>query len=147
MDDLDGVLHVVTPWLDRYLEHGLGELSPREAVGVGVWLLDAELNNGGFHQYYSNTRGTLAVQTVDALMQIGATETASLLAAANQKLQHLPLPADRTEGFAMLDQVSERARFQALEAEYYQQREDRMVLLAEYLRSTDPDGRTRSPKP
>jgi hypothetical protein len=129
-----------SPWLERYLEHGPGGLSPREAVGVGVWLLDAELNNGGFH-------GTLAMQTVDALMQIGAMETASLLAAASLELQHLPLPADRTECFAVLDQVSERARFQALEAEYYQQREDRIGLLAEYLRSTDPDGRTRSPKP
>lgn len=137
MDDLDYVLSVITPWLDKYVEHGPSQLSSRELVGVGVWLLNAEVNNGGFHQYYSNSRGTLAERTVESLAEIGAADTASLLAAANKDIPSFPLPEDRADRSELLDQVSETARFAALETEYYLEREDRIALLANYLRSTE----------
>jgi Domain of unknown function (DUF4375) len=136
MDDLDYVLEVITPWVDKYISHGPEALSSREIVGVGVWILDAEVNNGGFHQYYLNSRGRLALQTVDALQAIGARDTASMLAAANKDLPYLPLPEDREQRFALLDEVAETARFSALEKEYYEEQEDRLQLLAEYLRTS-----------
>jgi hypothetical protein len=136
MDDLDYVLDVITPWLDKYIAEGPDALSPREAVGVGVWLLDAEVNNGGFHQYYANSRGRLATQTVGALELIAANETASMLVAANRDIPFFPLPESRDERFALLETVAETARFSALESEYYEQREDRIHLLAQYIRAT-----------
>jgi hypothetical protein len=136
MNDLDYVLEVITPWIDRYIADGPDGLSERELVGVSVWMLDAEVNNGGFHQYYANSRGRLARQTVAALKLIGARETAAALEAANAEIPGFPLPEDRSVRFALLDQVAEKARFAALETEYYEEREDRIRLLAEYLRST-----------
>jgi hypothetical protein len=137
MDDLDYVLAVIEPWLDKYIASGPGTLGRRETVAVGVWMLNAEVNNGGFSQYYANSRGVLAEATVDALREIGAYETASLLEAANLDVAHFPLPEDRSQRYELLSQVAERARFGSLEQEYYQEREDRIALLAEYLRSTE----------
>ena len=136
MDDLEYVLEVITPWIDKYISHGPEALCSREIVGVGVWILDAEVNNGGFHQYYFNSRGRLALQTVDALRAIGAIDTASMLAAANNDVPYLPLPEDREQRFALLEEVAETARLSALQKEYYEEQEDRIHLLAVYLRST-----------
>ncbi|SHN37355.1 protein of unknown function [Rhizobacter sp. OV335] len=136
MEDLDYVLEVIEPWISQYLTHGAESLSQLEAVGVGVWLLDAEVNNGGFDQYYFNTRGALALETVQALRSIGAGEAASLLEAANKDVPILPLPDDREERIVKLEEIAESSRFASLETEYYRGREDRIALLAEYLRKS-----------
>jgi hypothetical protein len=139
MDDLDYVLETIDPWLNKYFSTGVRSLSTVEAMAVGIWLLDAEVNGGGFDQYYFNTRGVLARSTVQALIAIGATETASLLVAANKDASFLPLPDGREERVARLEEIAEVSRFGALEAEYYEQREDRIALLAEYLRRMQND--------
>jgi hypothetical protein len=134
MEDLDLVLQTIDPWLSKYINAGAEALSASEALAVGVWLLEAEVNNGGFDQYYFNTRGVLAESTVRALQEIGATETASLLEAANADVPNLPLPENREARIARLEEVAISSRFSALEAEFYGRREDRIHLLAAYLR-------------
>jgi hypothetical protein len=135
MDDVDYVLETVDPWVSKYIASGPEALSDLEKVGVGVWLLDAEVNNGGFDQYYFNTRGVLAVHTVKSLRSIGAHQTASMLEAANAEIPKLPLPEDRSERNRLLDEVREKRSFHPLDTEYYQERENRIGLLAKYLRS------------
>jgi hypothetical protein len=133
MDALEFVLKKIDPWLDKYISQGVSALSAEEALGVGVWLLEAEVNNGGFDQYYFNTGGVLAVRTVEFLEAIGACETASLLAAANADVPSLPLPLGREARNAVLDEVRESSRFSSLEAGFYPGAEDRISLLAAYL--------------
>ena len=41
--------------------------------------LEAQVNNGGFHQYFFNFGGNFAYETVDALTAIGAKQTAEIL--------------------------------------------------------------------
>ncbi|MBL0731210.1 DUF4375 domain-containing protein [Piscinibacter sp. HJYY11] len=139
MDDLDYVLQVIDPWLDKYIERGASFLLPLEALGVGVWLLEAEVNNGGFHQYYFNSHGALAEQTVEALDAIGAHETAAILSAANMDVGELPLPDEEGDRIAKLDEISMSSRFSALETEFFEEREDRISLLAAYLRRAQND--------
>jgi len=134
MENLEYVLQVIEPWLDKYIEHGGASLLPLEAIGVGVWLLEAEVNNGGFDLYYFNSGGVLAEQTVEALDAIGAYETASILSAANRDVGQLPLPKDRDERSSRLDEISQTSKFGALEAEFHEEREDRIGLLAAYLK-------------
>ena len=49
-----------------------GALSPPERVFRSVWELEAEINNGGFRQYFSNSSGSLVLDAADALRAIGA---------------------------------------------------------------------------
>ncbi|MBC9914082.1 DMP19 family protein [Chitinophaga varians] len=44
-----------------------------------IEVLDAQVFNGGFHQYFSNRYGMFALSTIDALRTIGAAEKSSLL--------------------------------------------------------------------
>lgn len=141
MNALDDILQTIDPWLDNYMAGGLAALSCAEAAAVGIWLLDVEVNNGGFHQYYFNTGGELATLTVRALQSSGATQTAALLDAANRNVPALPLPQGRDARATALDQVADPACFGALETEYYLEEEDRIGLLAAHLRRNAALGR------
>jgi len=54
-------------------------LSVPESVFRAVWELEAEVNNGGFHQYLFNSSGKLARFALSALRAVGAAQTASIL--------------------------------------------------------------------
>jgi hypothetical protein len=140
MDDLDYVLDRIDPWISKFIDVGPAALSPIEVIGVGVWMLEAEVNNGGFDQYYFNSAGALATPTISALQTIGAKETASLLAAANAEFPDAQPPVDRAQRQKALDKVRESARFEALEREFYRDEEHLISLLATYLRRHAGDG-------
>ena len=44
--------------------------------------LEAEVNNGGFDQFFFNNAGDQTAETIEALIAIGATHTASIVRAA-----------------------------------------------------------------
>jgi len=48
-----------------------------------TWVVEAEVNNGGFNQYYYNTDGIFASEAVEAFEYFGAARHASLLREAN----------------------------------------------------------------
>lgn len=73
---------------------GLQDLSPPEQTFILVWELEAEVNNGGFHQFFFNSDGDRAVLTPAALRQIGAEHTASIVERANAMFPGAP-PTDR----------------------------------------------------
>jgi hypothetical protein len=62
----------------RENERGLASLTSREQVFFLVWSLEAEVNNGGFNQFFFNSAGDYASETIEALRTIGAERTASL---------------------------------------------------------------------
>jgi hypothetical protein len=68
---------------DRYMKLGYEKLSPEEKVFQCVWGLEAEVNNGGFNQFYFNSAGDHAADTVKSLEVIGANHTANLVRQAN----------------------------------------------------------------
>lgn len=140
MEDLDYVLERIDPWISKFISSGSAALNPLQVIGVGVWVLEAEVNNGGFDQYYFNSAGALAVQTVAALKAIGANNTASLLEAANAEFPGARPPVDREHRQQTLEEVREFARFSALEQEFYRDEERRISLLASYLRAHPGDG-------
>jgi hypothetical protein len=58
----------------------------RQAIYM-VWLLEAEVNNGGYNQFYSNSSGQFYKQLPDALTLIGSTKYADLTKRANDTYQ------------------------------------------------------------
>ena len=63
-------------------EEDLEALEPAVATAVLLHALEAEVNNGGFDQFFLNTSGRFARQTVEALHAIGADHTSKLLESA-----------------------------------------------------------------
>jgi hypothetical protein len=67
---------------DRAAEvvHGL---SPGARAMYMTWVVEGQVNNGGFNQYYYNTDGQFASEAVEAFEYFGATEHAALMREAN----------------------------------------------------------------
>jgi len=58
--------------------------SKARQAAYAIWLLEAEVNNGGFNQYYYNSSGQYAELTPGALQLIGANKFANLVSKANK---------------------------------------------------------------
>jgi hypothetical protein len=83
--------------------------------------LEREVNNGGFDQFFFNSSGNFAHETVDSLEAIGAKKTADLLREAIDAFPESRVPKDREErGNLMLDEVSpESDRWHELDQRFY----------------------------
>ncbi len=55
---------------------------PRQAIYM-IWALEAELNNGGYNQFYFNSSGQFYKELPDALRLVGANKFADLTQRAN----------------------------------------------------------------
>jgi hypothetical protein len=55
------------------------QLAPKVQVAYCLHRLEAEVNNGGFHQFFSNSTGEYVTETMEALVEIGAMKTSELL--------------------------------------------------------------------
>ncbi|MEI9908904.1 MAG: DUF4375 domain-containing protein [Bacteroidota bacterium] len=76
----------------------------RQAIYV-IWLLEAEVNNGGYNQYYFNSSGQFYKLLPDALKLVGANKFATLTEKANSTYEKendkITKHQDRTlEGFS-----------------------------------------------
>ena len=66
----------------KYSQFGFQSLTDKEKAIFTIWWLEAEVNNGGFHQYFWNSAGDYALFALEALNNIGASVTANLLKSA-----------------------------------------------------------------
>ena len=110
------------------------ELEPDARDIYLVGLLEGEVNNGGFSQYFWNTEGQHAAVTVDVLKRIGAKETASLLRRA-MKLYGAPPSDDLDEWYDRLERVDSEHEdaLAELDEHFYEGVDDLAVLLMRHL--------------
>jgi hypothetical protein len=81
----------------REAKHGFSRLTEPERTFLCVWNLEAEVNNGGFSQFFANSAGDHASATPSALRTVGASEMAALVERAMEPFGPAGPPADRAE--------------------------------------------------
>lgn len=109
---------VATVFRGRTGLENLEALMPSARVIYLAGVLDGEVFNGGFHQYFSNSSGEHAHRTLFALHELGATRRASLLQRAIAIFPSKRVPQDRGERNDALDKT-DFAVLEALDSEYY----------------------------
>jgi hypothetical protein len=112
-------------------EASLSVLSEPEQVFVCVWQLEAEVNNGGFSQFYYNSAGDNAVSTVPALERISALHTAAIVGKANALFPGGPA-ADRDSRQTALDKLNDSA-FEDLDEAFLAYADDLSELLFTFV--------------
>ena len=82
---------------------------PGYARCYAVWWADADISNGGFHQFFHNSTGNLVLIAIECFEHIGAEKMASifksaLLACTQQYPQFIefPIPDDYFQSFSPL---------------------------------------------
>ena len=107
---------------EKFESTGFESLNKKEQAIYTIWWLEAEVNNGGFHQYFWNSAGDNAEAALNSLKIIGATKTASLLKQAIDIAFDGRLPDSRSERQEQLevDEESKEDKLAELDSVFYE---------------------------
>jgi uncharacterized protein DUF4375 len=113
------------------------DLSIEEQTIVEVYVLEAEINNGGFHQFFTNSSGDQALATPRALDAIGALNEAGIVRKALAEFGVAGPDPDRKERSKQVETLDEASvqRWDELDQAFYEYPDDLAELLATYIRS------------
>ena len=99
-------------------------LSRDEVVRL-VELCNGEVNNGGFHQFFSNSTGNETAEIIQALETIGAKKIAAIVKRAAAKFPGGMPPKDREARNILLDRVDPAINvFDDLDNQFFSNSED-----------------------
>ncbi|HEY4211652.1 MAG TPA: DMP19 family protein [Steroidobacteraceae bacterium] len=106
-----------------------------QKVFSAIWSVEAEVNNGGFSQYFFNQSRATAAFVAEALQIVGAPATADICRRAIAVAFPSGLPSDlQTMRIAASDFPSETERqLNALDQEFYRYPHDLTALLFGYV--------------
>jgi hypothetical protein len=110
-------------------------LAEPKRVFRAIWELEAQVNNGGFHQYFWNTSAWTVPGIWDALQAIGATATAAIVNDAIVAVgRNLPWRHDeaRREKLAALP-AAVRQELESLDQAFFRYPNDLTTLLYRYV--------------
>jgi hypothetical protein len=118
----------------KYQLVGLDELNEKEKAIFTIWWLEAEVNNGGFHQYFWNSSGDHFAIALKSLNKIGATKTASLLKQAIEIAfcGSVPLNRDERQKLLEIDEDKKMDALEELDNSFYEYPEDFYKMLNEF---------------
>ena len=134
-DHFDNLMEYIDKVTEKYFDSGLTALNQNEIVILSIWQLEADVNNGGFNQYYWNSSGELANEVVTSLVEIGAIETASIVKSANANFPNSDPPKDRKVRQDILEMLEESGtlKLDSLDDEFYEYPCDLLELMYQYI--------------
>lgn len=98
--------------------------------------LEREINNGGFNQYFTNSSGDFAHETINSLRIIGANHTADILQSAIDQFPDKKVPSDRDERIELVGQIEETAneKWEELDQKFFEYKDNLNSLNIEYVK-------------
>ena len=101
-----------------------------------IQCLEREVNNGGFNQYFINSSGEYAHQTIQSLKLIGANTTADILQKAIDQFPDKKVPQDRDERNELVEQIEATANeiWNELDQQFFQYADDLNTLNLHYVK-------------
>jgi hypothetical protein len=120
---------------DKHQSLGFDGLNEQEQAIYTIWWLEAEVNNGGFHQYLYNSASDDASIALKSLKSIGATKTANLLQRAIDIAFDGKVPRTRLDRQNLLeiDEDSKMDKLGDLDSEFYEYSENFYKMLDNYV--------------
>ncbi|WP_405396454.1 DMP19 family protein [Maribacter sp. Asnod2-G09] len=111
MDREDMIVMEIDTYLNEKSKYGeeMEKLNSSQRVLLIIENLEREINNGGFDQFYWNSSGDYAMETINALKQIGANKTAEIVKKANDKFPNGIVPENRDKRGEILEKISEES--------------------------------------
>lgn len=134
-DPYSRYLEMITFVTDKELDQGYDALSENERIIKHICLLEAEVSNGGFDQYFFNSAGDHALQTVDLLRQIGSKEMLALLTQAIEAFGPNPPSSNRETRWAQMDILPEAVsdEWEGIEQKFYGSTESIVDLIMNHI--------------
>lgn len=137
-EDEPGAMLAIDSYIVSLCEYGesIERLSEPQKVFYFNQRLEGEINNGGFDQFFFNSSGNFAHETMASLNAIGAHKTAALLKEAIDQFPNAVVPKDqeiRRNLLAEMEETCEEA-FERLDQAFYKYEDNLNALNLEYMR-------------
>lgn len=115
-----------------YERKGVKALQEPQLHYLTLWWLDAEVNNGGFSQYFFNSSGDLASHAVKAAKGVGAPKVAAIIQKAIALFGVRGPDPDREKRMDQLSEIDLRT-LEKLDEQYYQCSERLSEILPRFV--------------
>jgi Domain of unknown function (DUF4375) len=114
---------------------GYDRLTPPERVVFCLDALEREVNNGGFAQFFENSAGDHALETIEALRTLGAPRVAGLVTEAVAVFPDGHPAADREDRQRQVEKLDDaaRAKLDQLDGAFYEYPENLHALERAYV--------------
>jgi hypothetical protein len=136
--DVNNSINVLDIYLGKLCSYGdnMDELNKYQRNFYLIQNLEREVNNGGFSQYFYNSSGEHANETITSLKAINADKTAQLLQHAIDQFPSGNVPKNRMERTKVLKTIEAKATpvFNTLDRQFYNYDDDLNTLNIEYIR-------------
>lgn len=98
--------------------------------------LERQINNGGFNQYFYNSSGDFAHETLTSLRTIGANKTEKILQHAIDQFPKSIVPKDNAERRVIVEQIEDKANeaWEQLDQAFYKYDDNLNDLNIEYIK-------------
>jgi len=112
-------------------------LNEHEKNVIFIEMLEGQVNNGGFDQYFFNSSGEYAHETLKALEEINAPKMSEILNKAIMSFPSLPIPKDSEIRREVMEDLREDIsdKWDKLDDEFYKYPENLAGLVIEYVKS------------
>ena len=135
MELLEGVKNLSEIVFSQVDDKGLANVKPAFQVYYCVQVLDGEVGNGGFSQYFANSSGDHAAIAVKSLVEIGAHPTANIVSRALRVFGTDGPSSDQETRAYQLAKLTD-ADFETLDGlnrEYYKATDQPLELLSRFV--------------
>ncbi len=128
--ELDNYISELCNWGDN-----IEKLTERQKNFYFNQNLEREINNGGFHQYFFNSSGDFAHETILSLKNITADKTADLLQKAINEFPNKTVPKDRDKRQEIMEKIEEKVTsvWEDLDQKFFNYEDDLNALNMEYV--------------
>ena len=134
--ELDSMLSIIS-------NHGqeIDRLTESQKIVLIVENLEREINNGGFNQFFFNSGGQFAHETITALRTIKAFKTADIVSKSISAWPNQKVPKDWSERQELVDEISDQADivWNECDKEFYKYQDNIVKLLLAYVKSNKSD--------
>lgn len=142
-DDINGSIIELDNFIGELCSYGedMDKLTEPQIQFYYNQCLEREINNGGFNQYFINSSGDYAHQTIQSLIAIGANTTADILQKAIDQFPNKKVPQDIDERIELVEQIEETANevWEELDEQFFEYQDDLNTLNLNFVRQHKAD--------
>lgn len=139
----DIIIMEIDTYLNKKCEYGekIDQLNESQKILLIVQNLEREINNGGFHQFYWNSSGNYANETINALIKIGANKTAKIVKKANSEFKNETVPKNRVKRQNKLELIDKQVKenWNKCNSEFYLYQDNLTELLIAFVLKNKTD--------
>jgi len=121
----------------RYDDDGIASLDEYDQAIYTIWWFESEVNNGGFHQYFTNSTGSDFPIALRSLKKIGAKKTIDMVERFVKIVFKDSVPLDREERNDIIEALEDdeiiEDKLDAINLEFYQSDEDIVSLINKFI--------------